>query len=107
VEHGVEVVAVMTAGTVGGSGVRSDVLFAVCFEVEDVCLEELLKALQANPHIVLVVIPNALVGNFGLVESPPTNRAVVVLPSVLNQIDLLRIELLTSILSASSALFVD
>jgi hypothetical protein len=28
-EHGVEVVAVMAAGTGGGSGVRSDVLFAL------------------------------------------------------------------------------
>ena len=31
VEHGVEVVGVMTVGTEGGSGVGSDVLFALFF----------------------------------------------------------------------------
>lgn len=36
-EHGVEVVAVMAAGTGGGSGVRSDALFAFYWSYEVCC----------------------------------------------------------------------
>ena len=69
--------------------------------------DKLLKTLSANPPVRLVPVADTIIGIVTLAKRPPANLAVVVAPSILNEIDLVWIKLLPAILADGSSLLVD